>query len=96
MREYNADPRTQELKRKSARERWAKLPPDHPRKNRGDGHTKEAYRRKRRKEHETLPDHVVANRYLHLKVTECPKEVIDLKREQIRLNRELNIRPNTL
>lgn len=78
------------------RERYAALPDDHPRKNRGDRHTKESYRRKREKEFEALPDYVIATRYLHLKTAECPPELIGLKREVIRLNRMLGIQPKTI
>jgi len=96
QRKRRSDPKIREAEKEDERQRYAALPTTHPRKNRPDRHTKEAYRRKRQKELETLPDYVVSNCYLNLKVSECPKELINLKREQIRLNRELNIRPRTL
>lgn len=96
QRQRRDDPQIREAEREAERKRYHAFPESHPRKNRKDRHTKDFYRKKRAREHEELPDHVVANRYLHLKVSECPKAVIDLKREQIRLNRELKIRPNTI
>jgi hypothetical protein len=39
---------------------------------------------------------VVANRYLHTKIGECPKELIQLKRQQIRLSRKLGTQMKTL
>ena len=81
-----------DAERKAERERWAALPSDHPRKRRAPRATIDALRRKAKKDIETLPDSVVANRYLHMRVKECPKALIEFKREHIRLNRKLKTR----
>lgn len=91
-----AIPGAKERQNARERERYAALPKNHPRKNRPDRHTKEAWRRKREKELKQLPDYVVARRYLHLKISECPKDLIDLKREVMRLNAMLGIQTKTL
>jgi hypothetical protein len=44
---------------------------------------------KRKRDMEKLTDAVVANQYLHLKVGECPKALIEIKRQHIRLTRLL-------
>lgn len=84
-----------ERERQQAREQWAKMPADAPRKRRKRLAKKESIKAKRQREVESLPDAVVANRYLHLHVGECPKELIDLKREHIQLNRKLGTRIKT-
>ena len=43
-----------------------------------------------------LPDSVVANRYLHLPVAQCLKEVIAFKRSHIELSRNLRTKIKTL
>lgn len=84
-----------ERERQKAREQWAKMPADAPRKIRKRRAKNESLKAKRKRDAESLPDAVVANRYLHLHVGECPKELIDLKREHIRLNRKLGTRIKT-
>lgn len=53
-------------------------------------------KRKARKDIEKLPDSVVANRYLHMKVEDCPKVLIEIKREHIKLSRKLGTRIKTI
>ena len=91
-----AKPGARERKNEKERERYKSLPQDHPRKNRPSRHTKESWKRKAKKERLTLPDYVVSNRYLGLKVSECPHELIALKREVMRLNRMLGIQIHTI
>jgi len=55
-----------------------------------------AVKRKARKDIENLPDSVVANRYLHMKVEDCPKALIEIKREHIKLSRKLGTRIKTI
>jgi len=45
---------------------------------------------------ERLSDGTVATRYLHMRVSECPKELIMIKREHIRLSRKLKTSIKTL
>ncbi len=45
---------------------------------------------------EKLTDAVVANQYLHLKVGECPKALIEIKRQHIRLTRMLGTNIKTV
>lgn len=78
-----------ERERQQAREQWAKLPADAPRKRRKCRAKKESRKAKRRRDLENLPDAVVANQYLHTKVGECPKALIEIKRQHIRLTRAL-------
>lgn len=91
-----SQPGYKERQNAKERERYAALPKEHPRKNRSDRHTKESYRRKREKELAELPNHVVAGRYLHLRVKDCPAELIGLKREVMKLNRMLGIQVHTI
>lgn len=91
-----SQPGVKEAENAKERERYAALPKEHPRKNRPDRHTKESNRRKAEKERVELPDHVVARRYLHLRVKDCPTELIGLKREVMKLNRMLGIQVHTI
>jgi hypothetical protein len=91
-----AQPGVKEAENAKERERYAALPKDHPRKNRSDRHTEESKRRKAEKDRVELPDHVVARRYLHLRVKDCPTELIGLKREVMKLNRMLGIQVHTI
>lgn len=81
-----------ERERKQAREAWAKLPNGHPRKTRKPQRTLEAKKARPKRVTERLTDGTVANRYLHMRLADCPKELIDMKREHIRLNRKLGTR----
>jgi hypothetical protein len=85
-----------DAERKAERERWAKLPKDHPRKKRKQQRKPETVKAKRQRALERLTDGDVANRYLHMKVEDCPKPLIDLKREHIRLSRKLGTRIKSL
>ncbi|MFZ4766296.1 MAG: hypothetical protein ACOYMN_15200, partial [Roseimicrobium sp.] len=85
-----------DAERKAERERWAVLPSNHPRKIRKPKRTAVAVKRKARKDIENLPDSVVANRYLHMKVEDCPKALIEIKREHIKLSRKLGTRIKTI
>ena len=91
-----AKPGAKERRNAKEREAYAKIPSDHPRKHRPDRHTKESWLRKRKRELETLPDHVVARRYLHLRVADCPRELIALKREVLKLSRMLGVQMHTI
>jgi hypothetical protein len=84
-----------ERERQKAREQWAKMPPDAPRKRRKCRAKKESRKAKRQRDMEKLPDAVVANQYLHLNVGECPKELIEIKRQHIRLTRALGTKIKT-
>jgi hypothetical protein len=75
--------------RQQQREAWAKLPKDHPRKKRKRQGKPETVKSYRKEYTERLTDSVVSNRYLHMRVEDCPKELIDFKREHIRLTRKL-------
>ena len=86
----------QEKERQQASEIWAKLPKDHPRKKRKVKRNLETEKAKRKRDLVKLTDSVVANRYLHMKVGECPKQLIEVKREHIRLNRKLGTRIKSL
>jgi hypothetical protein len=77
-------------------EAWAKLPKDHPRKTRKPQRTQAAKKAKPKRMTERLTDGTVANRYLHLHLADCPKELIEIKREHIRLNRKLGTRIKSL
>ena len=85
-----------ERERQQEREAWAKLPKDHPRKTRKPRRTPEAKKAKPKRMTERLTDGTVANRYLHMHLADCPKELIDFKREHIRLNRKLGTRIKSL
>lgn len=85
-----------DAERKAERARWAALPSDHPRKRRKLKRTAVAVKRKAKKDIERLPDSVVANRYLHMKVKDCPKTLIGIKREHIKLSRKLGTRIKTI
>lgn len=85
-----------EIESKQERDRWAKLPKDHPRKTRKPKRKPETVKAKARLQIQRLPDCVVANRYLHMRVTICPKELIEIKRQHIRLNRALGTRIKSL
>jgi hypothetical protein len=78
-----------EAERQQSREQWARLPNDHPRKTRKLRRTPEARKAKSKRMLERLTDGDVANRYLHMHLADCPKELIDIKREHIRLTRKL-------
>lgn len=78
-----------ERERQQAREAWAKLPKDHPRKTRKPRRTPEARKARSKRRLERLTDGDVANRYLHMHLSDCPQELIDIKREHIRLTRKL-------
>lgn len=78
------------------RDRWAKLPSDHHRKTRKTCRNPETHKACQKRYTERLPDAVVANRYLHMTIGECPKELIQLKREHIRLSRTLKTSIKTL
>jgi hypothetical protein len=81
-----------ERERQQEREAWARLPKDHPRKRRKRMAKPESLKAKRKRDLEKLTDGTVANRYLHMNVADCPKELIEIKREHIRLNRKLGTR----
>jgi hypothetical protein len=85
-----------ERERQQERDRWAQLPRDHPRKRRRRQAKPETMKAKRKRDLEILTDGTVANRYLHLHLADCPKELIELKREHIRLNRKLGVRIKSL
>lgn len=78
-----------EKERQQARAQWAKLPKNHPRKTRKPQRKPETQKARAKRRLEILADGDVANRYLHLKLADCPKELIDIKREHIRLTRKL-------
>ena len=78
-----------ERERQQEREAWAKLPKDHPRKTRKLKRTMAAKKAKSKRMTERLTDGTVANRYLHMNLADCPKELIEIKREHIRLTRKL-------
>lgn len=84
-----------ERERQQARDQWAKMPPDAPRKRRKCRAKKESRKAKRQRDMENLPDAVVANQYLHLNVGECPKALIEIKRQHIRLTRALGTKIKT-
>ena len=81
-----------ERERQQEREAWAKLPKDHPRKTRKPQRTEAAKKAKPKRMTEKLTDGTVAAKYLHMRLADCPKELIDFKREHIRLNRKLGTR----
>lgn len=85
-----------EAERRQAREKWAELPKDHPRKRKKRTRTPGAAKARRKRDMEKLPDAVVANQYLHLKVGECPKALIEIKRQHIRLTRMLGTNIKTV
>lgn len=85
-----------EAERQAERERWAALPSDHPRKRRKLQRKPETMNAKRKRDLERLSDSVVANRYLHMHLSECPKALIEIKREHIKLNRKLGTRIKTI
>jgi hypothetical protein len=85
-----------EAERQAERERWATLPRDHPRKRRKLQRKPESARAKNKRSLERLSDGVVANRYLHTKLADCPPQLIALKREHIRLSRKLGTRIKTI
>lgn len=78
--------------RTDERARWAALPTDHPRKRRKRQAKPETEKARRKRSMQSLPDCVVANNFLHMKVADCPKELIEIKRQHIRLNRTLGTR----
>ena len=78
-----------ERERQQEREAWAKLPKDHPRKTRKLQRKPETKKARSKRMLERLTDGDVANRYLHMHLADCPKELIDFKREHIRLTRKL-------
>lgn len=81
-----------ERERQQARKAWAKLPKDHPRKRRKRQAKAETMKAYRKRKELRLPDADVANRYLHMRLADCPKELIEMKREHIRLTRKLGTR----
>jgi hypothetical protein len=85
-----------EAERKAERERWAALPSDHPRKKRKLQRKPETVKAKRKRDLERLSDSVVANRYLHMNLADCPPPLINLKRAHIRLSRKLGTRIKTI
>jgi hypothetical protein len=85
-----------ERERQQEREAWAKLPNNHPRKRRKRQAKAETMKAYRKRKELRLPDADVANRYLHMRLADCPKELIDIKREHIRLNRKLGTRIKSL
>jgi hypothetical protein len=84
-----------EHERKQEREAWAKLPKDHPRKKRTPKRKPEAVKERRERAKKNLCDGNISNRYLFMHVAECPKELIELKREHIKLTRRLKTITNT-
>jgi|LakMenEpi03Aug12_release.lakeMendotaPanAssembly.Ray.scaffolds.fasta_scaffold733574_2 hypothetical protein len=85
-----------ERERQQEREAWVKLPKDHPRKTRKPQRTEAAKKAKPKRMTEKLTDGTVAAKYLHMRLADCPKELIDFKREHIRLNRKLRTRIKSL
>jgi hypothetical protein len=85
-----------EAERQAERERWAALPSDHPRKKRRLQRKPETMKAKRKRDLERLSDSVVANRYLHMNLADCPPPLLALKREHIRLSRKLGTRIKTI
>lgn len=85
-----------EAERQAERERWAALPSDHPRKKRKLQRKPETMKAKRIRDMERLANSVVANRYLHMNLADCPAALIALKREHIRLSRKLGTRIKTI
>ena len=73
---------------------WAKIPSGDPRRKRKKRAWSAADQQYRKKIAERLPDAAVSNQYLKMRVGECPKELIALKREIIRLTRRLKNHPN--
>jgi hypothetical protein len=71
------------------------MPADAPRKRRKCRATKESRKAKRKRDMEKLPDAVVANQYLHMAVSECPKQLIEIKRQHICLTRVLRTKIKT-
>ena len=96
QRQRRASKKVQEQERADARERWAMLPPDHPRKRRKPTRKPETVKAKRKRDLERLPDSVVANRFLRVHVGDCPKEIIEIKRQHIKLSRLLGVRIKSL
>jgi hypothetical protein len=78
-----------ERENQQEREAWAKLPKNHPRKTRKPQRTITAKKAKPKRMTEKLTDGTVASKYLHMRLADCPKELIDFKREHIRLARKL-------
>jgi len=78
-----------ERERNQEREAWAKLPKDHPRKKRKTKRKPESIIARRKRANKNLCDGIISNRYLFMHVSECPKELIELKREHIKLTRKL-------
>jgi hypothetical protein len=84
-----------EHEREQEREAWAKLPKDHPRKRRTPKRKPETVKERRERAKKNLCDGNISNRYLFMRVAECPKELIELKREHIKLTRKLKTITNT-
>jgi len=96
QRQRRAKAGIREAEQKAERERWAKLPKDHPRKKRKQQRKPKTVKAKRQRALERLTDGDVANRYLHMHLADCPKPLINLKREHIRLSRKLGTRIKSL
>lgn len=96
QRERRQRPVVNEVQRKQAREQWANLPADHPRKRRKQQRKPATQKARAARAMERLSDGTVATRYLHMRVSECPKELIMIKREHIRLSRKLKTSIKTL
>jgi hypothetical protein len=78
-----------ERERNQERVAWAKLPKDHPRKKRKPKRKPDTIVARRKRANKNLCDGNISNRYLFMHVSECPKELIELKREHIKLTRKL-------
>ena len=84
------------IQRQQERERWAKLPACHPRRRRKQQRKPATQKARATRALERLSDGTVATRYLHMRVSECPKELIAIKREHIRLSRKLKTSIKTI
>jgi hypothetical protein len=73
-------------RKQQQREKWASLPADHPRKL--------AVNQRQKQARANLADHIVASA-MGIKVAECPKELIEIKRASMMLCRKLKTRIKT-
>ena len=86
MERRKANEKTRPDRKQKQREEWASLPANHPRKTSVNLRTKRA--------RAMLTDSVVSNS-MGLKVSQCPKELIELKRASMMLCRKLKTRIKT-
>ena len=86
--------RALEKRRAKYAEAWAKIPHDDPRRAKRKAQSLATYQRYGNRSFKRLSDSAVANYYLRMRVGECPKELIELAREVLRLTRRLKNHPN--